>query len=295
MKDALIVTLMSVVPKNHVARWMGFGARLRLPRFAHRLLTRWYVHHYKVDLGECVGGIEDFDCLADFFVRGLKPGVRPVDAAAGVLVSPVDARVHTFGLIEGGRFQQAEGRWCSVGELLGVGDPRAPADPAEAARFEGGSYAVLYLSPQDYHRVHTPTEGQIGSYRYLPGKLWPVFAAATRKVESLFARNERLVFHLDSPMGRVAEVMVGAFGVGRMSTVLGPLLTNTGHPGGLLEVVPPRSFERAEELGRFELGSTVILLAEPGRIEWRLTPGAKVKLGEVIAEFGTRSCTLHQA
>jgi phosphatidylserine decarboxylase len=201
-----------------------------------------------------------------------------------VLVSPVDARVHTFGTIEGGRFVQAEGQRCPVDMLLGVGDLRVPgASPADAARFEGGGWAILYLSPKDYHRVHTPAEGTVARYRYLPGQFWPVFPAATKKVPDLFARNERLVFFLDTPFGHIAQVMVGAFGVSRMTTVVGPLVTNTGGGGEDVRLSPALPIGRAAELGRFNMGSTVILLTEPGRLRWTLTAGAPVKLGQPIA------------
>lgn len=284
MNDALIVSLLSAVPKGPTTRLMGAGTRLALPGWAHRALLRWYVGHYGVNLDECVGGIDDYRTLSDFFVRALKDGARTVDPDPDVLVSPVDARVHTFGTIEGGRFVQAEGQRCPVDMLLGVGDLRVPgASPADAARFEGGGWAILYLSPKDYHRVHTPAEGTVARYRYLPGQFWPVFPAATKKVPDLFARNERLVFFLDTPFGHIAQVMVGAFGVSRMTTVVGPLVTNTGGGGEDVRLSPALPIGRAAELGRFNMGSTVILLTEPGKLRWTLTAGAPVKLGQPIA------------
>lgn len=284
MNDALIVTLLSAVPKGALTRTMGRGARLRLPAWAHKALLRWYVGHYKVNLDECVGGIDDYASLGDFFVRALKPGARPVHADPDVLVSPVDARVHTFGTIEGGKFLQADGQPCSVGMLLGVGDPRVPkATAADVARYEGGGWAILYLSPKDYHRVHTPASGTVSHYRYLPGQFWPVFPAATQKVQDLFARNERLVFTLDTPFGQITEVMVGAFGVSRMTTAVGPLITNTGGGAEDVRLNPPMPVERAGELGRFNMGSTVILLTEPGQLQWTLVRGADVRLGQPIA------------
>jgi phosphatidylserine decarboxylase len=273
VKDALIVSMLSLVPKNHAARWMGKGTRLRLPRFAHRLLLRWFVRTYKVDLSECVGGIDDFESLAHFFVRPLKEGVRPVDASPGVLVSPVDGRAHTFGEIVDGCFLQAEGKPCPVSALLG--EDLAPS-------FEGGSYAVLYLAPPDYHRVHSPLDGSITALDYHPGQLWPVFAAATRKVKNLFARNERLVFDLQTPAGRCALVMVGAFGVGRMTNILDDGHTNSCTVSTLRPIEPPRPITRGGEIGRFELGSTVILLFEPGRVQWQMSPGQTLRLGRTI-------------
>ena len=283
MKDALIVTALSVVPKNLVARLMGHGTRLRLPSFLHKALVGWFVRKYGVNLDECEGGIDDFPTLAQFFVRPLKAGVRPVEADPDLLVSPVDAVAHTVGTIHKGNFLQYDGKPSSVPALLGGGDPRLPdLHPDIAARYEGGSFAVLYLSPKDYHRVHSPEAGRITTIRYLPGMLWPVFPAATRKIDNLFARNERLVFELETErFGTIAEVMVGAFGVGRMSTLLDPIITNTG--GGEVTLKPQATVERAGEIGRFEMGSTVILCLEPGTVEWTIKPGQPVRLGRPIA------------
>jgi phosphatidylserine decarboxylase len=284
VNDGLVINLLSVVPKRQTARLMGASARLRLPRWMNRMLMRWFVRKYGVNMEECVGDIEDFPTLSEFFVRELKPGVRPIDPDPRVLVSPVDGRVHTFGRIQEGRFVQVDGQTASVAELLGVGDPRAPASSVDSDRFENGHFAILYLSPKDYHRVHTPAASRVRSYRYLPGKLWPVFPAATRRIEGLFCRNERLVFMLETDLGSIAEVMVGAFGVGRMTTTVSPLVTNTGGKAEDVVLEPCTDIERAGEIGRFHLGSTVILLLEPERIEWLLRPGQVIQLGEAIGQ-----------
>lgn len=273
MKDALIVSALSLVPKNHTARAIGRGARVRLPRAAHRLLLRWFVWQYGVNLSESVGEIDDFESLAHFFVRPLKEGMRPVDPSPGILVSPVDGKAHTFGPIVDGMFEQAPGKLCPVSALVGE---------ESASHFEGGSYAVLYLAPPDYHRVHSPLQSTITALDYKPGQLWPVFPSATRKVDKLFARNERLVFDLQTEAGRCALVMVGAFGVGRIGNIIDESLTNTCTPGGRTEVSPLREVDRGEEIGRFELGSTVILLFEPGAVCWTMKAGEKLKLGRPI-------------
>ena len=274
MNDSLIVSLLSVVPKNRGARLMGAGARLQLPAFAHRLLLRWFVKKYRVDLTESVGTIDDFNSLSDFFIRRLKPGMRPIDSEHGILVSPADAKAHTFGRIENGMFLQSDGRPASVAALVGE---------EHAARFDGGDFAVLYLAPPDYHRVHSPASGTLRALDYRPGTLWPVFPAASRKVDQLFGRNERLVFHMDTPAGRIATVMVGAFGVGRIGNEFDARITNAGEPSGERVVDPPQNVERGRELGRFELGSTVILLCEPNRVKWDLEPGQVTRVGRRIA------------
>ncbi len=276
MNDALVVSLLSLVPKNRAARGMGWLARRRLPRLLHRALVRWYARHYRVDLDEADGTLDDWPTLADFFVRRLKPGARPVDPDPAVLVSPVDARVHTLGAVRDGAFPQADGRTTAVADLLGPDRPGF-----EASRF--GAFAVLYLSPRDYHRVHCPREARLVAWRYRPGRLWPVFPAATRRVPDLFARNERLVFFLDTDLGPVAQVMVGAFGVGRMASDLVPLQTNLGHGPAEAAVDPPVPLDRGAEVGRFELGSTVILLLEADRVDWTVRPGEAVRVGRPLA------------
>lgn len=280
MKDALIVTALSVVPKHTVARGMGIFSRISLPSFLHRALVRWFVGKYKVDLSECQGTIDDFPSLARFFIRELKPGVRPIDPAPTALVSPVDGHAATFGKVENGRFYQSEDRHGTVANLLGgalVGGGIPELDPA---RFEGGAYAVIYLSPQDYHRVHSPREGKLTSIRYLPGRLWPVFPAATRRIDNLFDLNERMVFQLETDAGTLVLAMIGAFGVGRMASPHTEIITNTG--GAASEERTAIDISRGQELGRFEMGSTVVLLAEPGRLSWALERGQVTRLGRPI-------------
>ena len=274
MKDALIISALSVIPKNHAARMMGVFARTRLPSLAQRALLRWYVGKYKVNLDECEGSLEDYGSLVDFFTRALKPGMRPVDDAPNAIVSPADAVTYAVGRIEAGKIPQSDGRSYTVRELLG-GD----------ARFDDGDFAVLYLSPRDYHRVHVPREGVARRYSYLPGALWPVFPAATRSIDALFARNERLTTWIDAACGEYAVVMVGAFGVGRMRVVYDSVVTNAGKPRAEVPLTPPPTLARGAELGRFEMGSTVILVFPPNTVSWRIAPGDPVRVGARIGEL----------
>ncbi len=271
MKDALVISLLSVLPRGPVSRLMGALTRFRLPRLLHRLLVGWYVSHYGVDLDECEGSIDDYPTLASFFVRALRPGVREISAGPQDLVSPVDGVVYAVGRVAGGRLPQAGELDYAVRDLLD-GD----------ARYEAGEFAVIYLSPKDYHRVHSPREGRLLGFRYRPGRLWPVFPAATRRIRDLFARNERLILRLACDGGELACVMVGAFGVGRMRMVAAPLVTNTGTPMEDREFAEPVAVARGAELGRFEMGSTVVLLLEPGRVSWSVTAGQELRLGQKI-------------
>ncbi len=271
MKDALIISLLSVLPRRTTSRLIGGAMRMPLPGPLNRALLRWYVRKYGPNLEECEGTLLDYPCLASFFVRALRPGTRPIDTSAEALVSPVDAQVYAVGQIVGGRLPQSPDLDYAVSTLLG-GDER----------WDGGGFAVLYLSPKDYHRVHSPREGVIRGWRYRPGNLWPVFPAATRRIRDLFAGNERLVIRLGTDLGEIAVVMVGAFGVGRMSTTFCDLVTN-GHRASLDDhPSSERPVTRGAELGRFEMGSTVIVITEPGRLAWEIQSGDRVRVGQRI-------------
>jgi phosphatidylserine decarboxylase len=272
MRDALIVNVLSVLPRERLARLMGWLTRRRLPRLLHRWLLRWFVAHYRVDMDEAEGGIDDYPSLAAFFVRDLKPGVRPLCADPDAVVSPADAQVAAFGVVQGDIIPQGGTHKAGIREMLGGDHP-----------FEGGEYAVLYLSPPDYHRVHAPLQGRVARWSYLPGRLFPVFAACVERVDGVFARNERLVTWLDTDLGRVAVVMLGAFGVGRMTAAYTDLITNTGAPARDERPSPPPVLERGAELGRFHMGSTVILFFEPGRVRWELELGQRVRVRARIA------------
>lgn len=278
MKDGLIISALSMIPKKPVARLMGRSARISLPRFFHRLLIRYFIWKYDVNLEECQGEIEDFNSLSDFFIRKLKEGRRVVDITENAIVSPVDGRVHAFGNIKNGIFFQSAEQNGAVAELLG-GD----AEHFNSAKYHNGSFAIIYLSPQDYHRVHLHKEGALQSVRYAPGKLWPVFPAATRKIPHLFDRNERLVFSFSHGAKTSISALIGAFGVGRMTTDWSEVITNTGTPAEEKIFKEPPFLERSAEIGRFELGSTVVLIFEDADLNWKLQKGEKVQLGQQIA------------
>ncbi len=273
MRDALIVSLLSVLPRNRLARWMGWASRLRLPAVLHRLLLRWFVRHYGVDLREVEGTPADYPTLADLFVRALRDGARPICADPAAVVSPADALVAYAGPVRGGAVPQGGRLLVDLAVLLGGEHP-----------FEGGTCAVLYLAPPDYHRVHVPREGRVVRWTYLPGRLFPVFRACAERVPGLFARNERLVSWFEGDAGPMALVMVGAFGVGRMSVAFTDLLANTGAPASDVRPDPAPAFARGAELGRFHLGSTVILCFTPGRVEFTVQAGQRVRVG---ARIGT--------
>jgi phosphatidylserine decarboxylase len=279
MRDQTFMTLVRLLPRAALSRAVGAATRARAPASMHRAAMRRFVRAYRVELGEAERPLEAYRTFSDFFSRGLKAGARPVDAGERVVVSPVDGTVSEAGFILKGQCVQAKGLAFPVPELLG---------DAEAAQpfADGGSFATLYLSPRDYHRVHAPLGGRIVGWRYLPGELWPVNPASVRSVPGLFALNERLVTWLETPAGRCAVVMVGATCVGRIRAAYDDVLGQAGQPPASRTFVSPVEISKGAELGRFEMGSTVILLFASGRTAWdeTLRPGAKVIMGRRIAE-----------
>jgi phosphatidylserine decarboxylase len=274
MKDALIITGLSLLPRRGISWFMGLFGRTRFPGWFRRAFLRWYCGHYGVNLDEAALPLESFPTIVDFFTRALKDGVRPVCGQPDSLVSPADATVYALGTIEGGRLPQAPDMDYAVADLLD-GD----------TRYVGGEFVVLYLSPKDYHRVHSAREGEVLSYRYRRGALWPVFPAATRKIRDLFARNERLIIEQRSPgLGDFTSVMVGAFGVGRMKAVFTDLVTNSSVRSHDRQLEPAFAIGRGAELGRFEMGSTVILVLPAGSVSWEVAAGDAVRLGQRIAK-----------
>ena len=270
LKDALIVSLLSLAPRKTGARTMGWFARTS----ASRWIVRWFVGKYGIDLSEASGTLADYPTLEDLFTRKLKPGLRPIDPAPEKMVSPVDARVAFVGPTVDGKVEVAPSRFMNVAEL--IGDDRVSGEQ---------DAAVLYLSPQDYHRVHVPREGIVSRWSYLPGTLWPVFPAAVRRVDGLFESNERLHVRLDTSAGPLDVVLVGAFGVGRITLDFADVITNTGGKATTVEPDPRPNVERGAGLGVFHLGSTVVIVAPRGIWTWTIRAGDAVRVGRPIAHL----------
>ena len=280
MKDGLIITILSMIPKKPTARLMGWTARLRFPSFINKAFLRVFVWKYNINMEESAVKLEDFSSLSDLFLRPLKAGIREIDHREDVCVSPVDGTIHSFGNIIEGRFEQAEDMTGSVQNLCGEHHMAL-----DAKEFHNGQYMIIYLSPQDYHRVHSHADGMISLIRYLPGCLWPVFPAATRKIASLFDKNERLLFSYETKYGRQLLSMIGAFGVGRMNSVFSDITTNTDTPAQ--DMISNQPIQRGVEIGAFALGSTVILMWNHDKIKWLVSKGEKIKLGTSIIQFYT--------
>ena len=273
------IWLQHVLPHHAVSRGAGAIASSEVP-WLKNLLIRRFIDAYDVDMSEAARSVEQFKSFNDFFTRELKPGMRPLADASTHILSPADGAVSQIGRIEEDRIFQAKGRHFTATQLLG-GDAEA------AKRFEGGSFATIYLSPRDYHRVHMPAAGTLKSTTYVPGDLFSVNQVTAENVDGLFAKNERLACLFDGPDGLFANVMVGAMIVAGIETVW----------SGLVETHNPKlvrqdfsgsehDFAAGDEMGRFILGSTAVLLFEPGKVEWdeSLKPGDAVRMGQAIGK-----------
>jgi phosphatidylserine decarboxylase len=259
-----------------LSRLVGRLADLRLPRPLLLPLIRAYVRAYGVDLSEAALPADAYPSFSAFFTRRLRAAARPIETEPGVVVSPSDSRLASIGRVpEDGRLEQVKGDRYSLEALLGS------SGDAEALR--GGQHATLYLSPSMYHRVHSPVDGRIVGWRYVPGLLFPVNAMGVRSVPGLFTRNERVVVLIETePHGRVAVVLVGATNVGRIQLAFAELETNRGRAPGRVAPPQPVAVRRGDELGVFNLGSTVVLLVADPRLEPTFEKGSLVRVGQAL-------------
>ncbi len=282
MPDRLAVLIQYLLPKQALTRFGALIAGARGGRLTTALI-RWFVGRYQVDMREAADAdIGSYQSFNQFFTRALKPGMRPIADAA--LVSPVDGVVSQCGAIEGDQIFQAKGHQYSTTAMVG-GDSRL------AAEFENGHFATLYLSPRDYHRIHMPCDGRLLRMIHVPGDLFSVNPVTARGVPELFARNERVVCVFDNPAGQFVLVLVGATIVGSMATVWHGTV-NPPRPGQIREwryddnSSAAVNLRQGEEMGRFLLGSTVVMLfpAGPLRFNSGWASGAPIRLGEMMAE-----------
>ncbi|HMN21323.1 MAG TPA: archaetidylserine decarboxylase [Ottowia sp.] len=277
MAERLAVGAQYLLPKRLLTELAGLAAGAQLGGLTHAAIRR-FVARYGVDMSEAAEPrVEGYASFNDFFTRALKPGVRPL--ARTDYVCPVDGAISQFGAIEQGQLFQAKGHVYSAVALLGD-------DLRLAREFEHGQFATLYLSPRDYHRIHMPCGGRLESMVHVPGELFSVNPTTVRGVPGLFARNERVVCAFDTPRGPLAMVLVGATIVGSIATVWHGVV-NPPRPGSV------RRFEyrgqeidldKGAEMGRFLLGSTVVLLWPRGTLKFNpdWEPGGAVRVGEAL-------------
>jgi len=274
----LFVWLQYLLPQHALSRLTLMATRIRAPWFKN-LLIRGFCKLYAVNMQDAA----EPDALRhasfnEFFTRALKQGARPMPTGPGLIVSPVDGTVSECGLIRQDLLLQAKNQSYTLELLL--------ANQPWAQEFTGGSFATIYLAPYNYHRIHMPLRGRLRETIYVPGRLFSVNAVTARHVPRLFARNERILSLFDSDAGPMALVMVGALNVGSMATVWAGDITPAKRRA--ITQLPPTdlSLEAGAELGRFNMGSTVILLFGPQRAAWipALTAGLRLKLGQSIGQ-----------
>lgn len=278
MSDRLTVLFQHLLPKQRLTKFAGLVARSQWGRITTTLI-RWFIRRYGVDMGEAeIADIKRYKTFNDFFGRSLVPGARSV--AEADFVSPVDGAISQLGAIDDHHILQTKGHRFTTTDLLG-------GDAALAAQFRHGSFANLYLSPKDYHRVHMPCTGRLTRMIYVPGSLFSVNPATARSVRNLFARNERVicVFHSEEH-GSFVMVLVGATIVGSMRTVWHGIVNpkRNGEVSTWDYASQSIVLQKGQEMGRFLLGSTVILLFRQNSIvfneNWE--PGRSVRLGETM-------------
>jgi len=281
VSDRLFVLSQYVLPKQALTALAGVGASARGGALTTRFI-RWFVGRYGVNMAEAANpDIGSYPTFNEFFSRALKPGARPL--ADADLISPVDGAISQFGPIRRDQIFQAKGHDYSTTTLVG-------GDAQLAQRFDDGHFATLYLSPKDYHRIHMPCDGRLTRMIYVPGDLFSVNPATARGVPGLFARNERVVCVFESEQGPFVLTLVGATIVGSMATVWHGVVN------------PPRSkqvrewryddqqiaFKKGEEMGRFLLGSTVVMLFPKGDMRFNPAwgPSGAIRMGEAMAQRG---------
>ena len=278
MSDRLAVLPQHLLPKQALTRFAGWVAGAR-GGAATTALIRWFIKRYRVNMAEAAqADPAAYASFNEFFTRALRPGARPL--ATADLICPVDGAISQFGAIHDGRIFQAKGHDYSATALLG-------GDAALAAHFHGGHYATLYLSPKDYHRIHMPCAGRLLRMVHVPGELYSVNPTTARGVPGLFARNERVVCVFDAEQGPWVMVLVGATIVGSMATVWHGVV-NSPRPGALREWAyqdQAIDLPRGAEMGRFLLGSTVVMLlpAGPLRFNPAWAPGGAIQMGQAMA------------
>jgi len=281
--STLNILLQFILPHHALSRLALWLTRVRWPPLKN-LLIGLFLRGFKPDLSDAQ--LADPYAYADFnafFTRALRPGARPLAGDARTVVSPVDGAMNLCGRLDADRLLQAKGRWYTLEALL------AGAAPRWAASFRDGGFATIYLAPFNYHRIHMPADGRLAAAWYVPGRLFSVNAVAARLVPQLFARNERLVLLFEGASGPFAVIFVGALNVGSMATVWHGDVTPR-RPRVVAELpLPPADQcwrERGAEIGRFNMGSTVIVLFAPAAAELAdIAGGTPLRMGQRLGEL----------
>ncbi|WCL50400.1 archaetidylserine decarboxylase [Leptospira sp. GIMC2001] len=288
IKDFYLV-LLSILPKNFISKLFGLFSMMNLPRFIMIPILKAFAKTYKINLDEAELEIQEYNSLNQFFTRALRAEARIIDSADNAIVSPVDARITAYGEIRESSVIQAKGIDYSVTDL--IGSDKYKKD------FINGKFMTFYLSPQDYHRIHSPSYGKVLGYYYEPGKLFPVNDLAVLNIQSLFPKNERLITFLQTEYGKIAVVKVGASNVGKIRvTYDNKIVTNSWIRFSKEVTYKDVSIliDKGGELGRFEMGSTVILVFEKDTIDFvdNIVLNDKTQYGNVVGYFRKKIMSL---
>lgn len=282
MGDRLFVLMQYLLPQHLISRLVGVLAHSSIPAIKDPFI-RTFIKHFKVNMDEAERQhASEFNSFNDFFTRSLKADARLIDHHPKHLACPVDGAISQLGKIEGDQLFQAKGHEFSLTSLLG-------GNSELASTFIDGDFATIYLAPKDYHRVHMPCDGTLTHMVHVPGQLFSVNQATAAKVPGLFARNERVVAIFDTEFGPMAMVLVGAMIVASIETVWAGLVCPKGKAVSQFNYTnqDPILLKKGEEMGRFKLGSTVVMCLPKGASQWpkELSAGTTTRLGQMLAEL----------
>lgn len=274
LRDQLLSAVMPSLPKKYLSHYVGSVAYKDWPLPLAQLSVKAFASLVGIDVEEAEKPLSDYKSVGELFSRRLKKGLRPIQ---GERVHPCDSRITQSGRIVQGVLIQAKGIKYTLDEFL----PQTPW----VEKLEGGQFTTYYLSPKDYHRVHSPLKGKISWVKTFPGELWPVNFWSLRNIPGVLAINERVAIGIDSPQGKLILVMVGATNVGSMSFPFDSSIVTNQFPFKnrrlLMDYPTPKNIQVGEELGIFNLGSTVVVLTEPS-MAWPQSEPGKVKMGEAL-------------
>lgn len=274
MKQKLTKHILSALPQNTLSRTIGKAARSKFSK----TFIKPYSKIYKINLDEIEKPLHEYQHMTDFFTRKLASNARTISSDQHAIISPVDGTLSQFGHMTNGGILQAKGISYTTEQLLG--------SKSDAHYFKQGTFFTLYLSPRDYHRIHMPIDGHITHYTYIPGSLFPVNSIGVNEVNGLFTKNERLISLCDTKVGKVAIVKVGAFIVGSVKVGYDQITTNQKKASFHTQTLSSLPFyQKGEEVGLFEFGSTVILLFEHQLQLSDLRINDTIKMGQNLAFF----------
>lgn len=288
LADYLFVLPQYLLPHHFISRLILRATRVQANWFKQPLL-RWFIQRYNVDMSEAANAsLQSYTSFNHFFTRELKHGARPIDNSLQRVVCPADGRISAIGYLHDKSILQAKGRDYDLQTLLG-------GDAQLAERFAGGAFATIYLSPRDYHRYHMPLSGRLRQMIYVPGRLFSVNPATVRRVRNLFARNERVVAIFDSVAGPMAVIPVGALNVACIELVWHGVVTpphrQPVHRWDYDRTDDLIRLEKGAEMGRFNMGSTVILVFAKNALRWdeNLKSGDAVRMGQGLGTLTVTS------